>query len=155
MILNLFRYQKWRPIASIAIAQKSGCFFIADHFLCVRVEINGSSKPVRSIRQMHQRSRNMTLLNGRVQIRFVSAGHAIDEILKMSPLASAVHRLLLLLIASQPDHIRIGIFVPGREIALLIRRRCFRQCYDFRRAALVWPALRTSSVPVCPAAVCR
>ena len=66
---------------------------------------------------MYKRTRDVTFLIGGIQIRLVSAGHAIDEILEVSQFRAAMHDSLFFLIAAHPDRIGICVFIARGEVS--------------------------------------
>ena len=60
---------------------------------------------------MYKRTRDVSFLNGGIQIRLVPAGHAIDEILEVSQFRAAMRDRPLFLIATHPDGIGIRVFI--------------------------------------------
>jgi hypothetical protein len=115
---DFFRHHERRPVASIAVAQQPLRFFIADNLLRVWIEVYRSAQPIGRIREVYKRTRDVSFLNGGIQIRLVPAGYAIDEILEMSQLRAAMRDRLLFLIATHPDGIGIRVFIACGEVSL-------------------------------------
>jgi len=84
--------------SALALAAAFLGLLVSYHLLRFRVEVQGSTEPVRRVGQMHQGARDVTFFDGRVQVGFVAANDAIDEILEVCILRASLDRRLLLLI---------------------------------------------------------
>ena len=82
-VSNLLGNDEWRAISAIAVAQEVIGFVIILYQLRLRIEIQGSSEPVRGIRQVHQPRGDVPLLDGRIEVFLFPADHAGNEICKI------------------------------------------------------------------------
>src|SRR5262249_49898743 len=78
--LYFFKYYVQIAITTVAVSDKFHHFFISVDLLSVGLEMNYASKTIKNICQMNQHSGNVPFLDGRVQIFFLPAAHAINEI---------------------------------------------------------------------------
>src|SRR5579864_7524436 len=111
---DVVRNREARAITAIAVAQQVIRFRIADHLLGGGIEIQRAAEPVRDIRQMDERRRNVALFGWSALVLLLAAANAVNKVGEVALFAVAARSWLFSF--AQIGLIRL-VFV-NRQIAL-------------------------------------
>src|SRR5713226_6336851 len=73
IVLYAFRNPELGPVAAVFFTQQAVGFFVADHSLRGRVEIEGPAQAIGYVGEVDQRARDVALLGGCVEVFFLAA----------------------------------------------------------------------------------
>src|SRR5262249_20613714 len=113
---DFLRDDKRRAIATPAVSKKTIGLFVADHLSAVRIDLQPPPEAIRSVRQMHQRAGDVSVLDGGPQVLPLPAAHAVDEIHEM--IVAGMPSRPGPLIAARPALVAERIFVAGGKVSV-------------------------------------